>query len=390
MMGRRGRKAAEIAAQGEPTAVREELETRWREHLVEEPRLATMVSADGAQREPFHRWMRYRQGFSPSLVRLFLQETAPSRKQNGDHPVFDPFAGSGTTIVESARHGVRAVGVEALASLVFVANAKWARTFPPMPAATDDKDWRQMADRMSEPVHRAALMLAVARQYTSTGRPNPAAPPLPRSFEEITQTMATDLLHPLTTAGLLLSGDARRLSAIADQSVGAILTSPPYLARYNYRESASPLDAVYRHWYPDARDVHRPPTQLQASRSTTGGERRTAFTHAAVIEVCEAFEKIAQNPSAATVRAYFDDMRMVLRELARVSIADSVCWLVVGGARIKDVYVPADLILADLARDCGWRVQTLRVARDLIPARRKFGRIGWLSPRETVLVLTKV
>lgn len=63
--------------------------------------------------------------------------------------------------------------------------------------------------------------------------------------------------------------------------------------------------------------------------------------------------------------------------------------MVIGGARIKDVYVPSDLMVAEAAIQAGFGIQALRVARDLVTPRRKFGRIGFLSPRETVLGMVK-
>jgi len=115
-MGRRGRKAAVIAASGEPTEAREALERRWRDRLTFEPCLATLVTAEGGRREPFHRWIPYKQGFSPELVRQFLQEKPRTQKEWASHPILDPFSGSGTCVVECARHGVCASGVEAIAA----------------------------------------------------------------------------------------------------------------------------------------------------------------------------------------------------------------------------------------------------------------------------------
>src|SRR3972149_11365219 len=113
-MGRRGRKAAVIATSGEPTEAREALERRWRDRLTFEPRLATLVTAEGGRREPFHRWIPYKQGFSPGLVRRFLHENPRTAKAWAAQPVLDPFSGSGTCIVECAKYGVCAVGCEAI------------------------------------------------------------------------------------------------------------------------------------------------------------------------------------------------------------------------------------------------------------------------------------
>jgi hypothetical protein len=66
-----------------------------------------------------------------------------------------------------------------------------------------------------------------------------------------------------------------------------------------------------------------------------------------------------------------------------------VAWFVIGGARLKDVYVPADLIVAELAESFGFGIRSIRTARDLTPSRRKFGRVGHVAPRESVVVLAR-
>ena len=63
--------------------------------------------------------------------------------------------------------------------------------------------------------------------------------------------------------------------------------------------------------------------------------------------------------------------------------------MVVGGARIKDVYVPSDLMVAEIAEGCGFRVEAIRVARDLVGAARKFGRLGHVAPRESLLIMRR-
>lgn len=386
-MGRRGDRAEKFASAVGPTAARERLEMRWRDRLEEEPKLATMVTAAGATKEPLHRWIPYAQGFSPGLVRLFLSETRAVRDLQGT--VLDPFSGSGTTAVECARQGVHAQGIEALPSMVFLSSSRWLGRMTPLPAGAVTDDWRAAADTLHAPLHRAALMLAVGRQHTSSGQPNRGAKPLSQLLPAVLSMMTEDLTVPIDASASILEGDARDLAAIADESVAGIVTSPPYLSRYDYREIASPYETVYRHWYPAHAEESR---QLQASPSTTGKDQRSDDVESAseaLSEVSACLESEGGARPARMVRNYFGDMARVLGECHRVLSPEGVFWLVVGGARIKDVYVPSDLMMAELAEGTGFSVEALRVARDLVRPRRRFGRIGHLAPRETVLVMVK-
>ena len=80
-------------------------------------------------------------------------------------------------------------------------------------------------------------------------------------------------------------------------------------------------------------------------------------------------------------------MFAVMAECRRVLKPGGVAWMVVGGARLKDIYVPSDLILAEIAECAGFSVDALHVARRLIDSGRKLGRLHNVSPRETVVVL---
>ena len=418
-MRRSSNRTQRFAERSEPTEARERLERRWAERLVEEPRLAVMVTGEAARREPIHRWLSYRQGFSPALVRLFVKENPAIRRGDPSPPVLDPFSGSGTCVVECARQGVHALGVEVLRSLVFLTEAKFEREWPPLPELTDTSSWERIAERLERPIHRAALMLAEARRHTAEGKPNRGAKPVAETLADVAVMIGDDLRHPAALLNRAIVGDARRLSGIADESVSAILTSPPYISRYDYARIADPIERVYCFWHEEdsaaeaarpnaarlASDTvnradadhlksqisNKPAPEAVGSRSRIPKETAAGAEYAAeaVAEAAGALDAIGQAKSARIVRDYFRDMSQVLDECRRVMRPGGPAWFVVGGARLKDVYVPADLILAELADSSGFEVCALRVARDLTASRRKFGRLGHVAPRESVLVMRR-
>jgi hypothetical protein len=64
-------------------------------------------------------------------------------------------------------------------------------------------------------------------------------------------------------------------------------------------------------------------------------------------------------------------------------------WIVLGGARLKDVYVPTDTIVADMAASGGFVVERIIAVRNLVPSGRKFGRLANVAPRESVIMLRR-
>ncbi|MBR1593783.1 MAG: hypothetical protein IJ659_03330 [Alloprevotella sp.] len=69
---------------------------------------------------PLHRWYRYTAGFSGAWVGSLIEKG----KREGRHRVIDPFAGSGTVMVESMLHGVDSYGVESNPYVYNIALAK--------------------------------------------------------------------------------------------------------------------------------------------------------------------------------------------------------------------------------------------------------------------------
>ena len=69
---------------------------------------------------PLHRWYRYTAGFSGAWVGSLIEKG----KLEGRHRVIDPFAGSGTVMVESMLHGVDSYGIESNPYVYNIATAK--------------------------------------------------------------------------------------------------------------------------------------------------------------------------------------------------------------------------------------------------------------------------
>src|SRR5437016_10759583 len=93
--------------------------------FVAEPAVSDAASSTFVDnmRLPVHRWIRFSAGFSGAWAQHLIQ-SAPTNK---DTRVFDPFAGSGTTLIAAEDAGVAAFGVEAHPFIYRLARAKLAR-----------------------------------------------------------------------------------------------------------------------------------------------------------------------------------------------------------------------------------------------------------------------
>jgi len=80
-----------------------------------------VVSFQANKTEPVYRWFKYKEGFSSSLVKYFLEEYS-----NKPGKLLDPFAGAGTSLFAAQELGWKAYGIELLPVGVFVMKAREA------------------------------------------------------------------------------------------------------------------------------------------------------------------------------------------------------------------------------------------------------------------------
>jgi DNA modification methylase len=347
------------ALQKERVRAREDLERKWYERMEVDPTLADLVTGEQAKAEPLHRWLPFRQQFAPALVRRFLSEAGAA------DPVLDPFSGSGTVAIECARAGRAAIGVEAIPVLAWATQARFS-----------DRDPERLRD-----------VLVASRTVTGEGRRKEPEPlgGIERSVEVM---VAADRARPLPGPGRVIVGDARRLP-LADGSVGGVLTSPPYLSRYDYSRITAAMDAAWRRGRSAAASPQmRATLQGRGAVGAAGGSRRDeAVLPAAAREAVAAVGNLGRRKDAAVIRAYFDDLMDVLSELFRVTRPGAPVWIVIGAADFQREYVPADLIAAEIGESVGFQAGGIVEARRLRQSGRLLGGLKDVAPRESVVKL---
>jgi hypothetical protein len=369
------------AYQREHAAAREALEREFDPRIDVDDAYERLVTAEGGRDEPFHRWHPYRQAYSPELVRRFLQEA-----NCVDGPILDPFSGSGTTVTECARQGRAAYGVDAVPVLAWLLGARFATSapqFPPVPAESPFSSWYAAA---TEPIQRAAVLLAAGRTVSGAGRPKRAASP-EQLVHDVYGMIAEDLQRPLAPLGRAVAGDARSLPFQAGTFGGAV-TSPPYLSRYDYARINAPMEKLFRSGEAGTNRKR----QLRAAVGVKDKYLRKptrAVIPAAAEEAARGLEQQGNRADAGVVRNYFADLGRTLVELRRTLKPGAPAWIVIGGADLDREYVPADLVCAEQAERIGFRVDGVTEARKLREYTRRLGGLSAVAPRESIVRLRR-
>lgn len=371
--------------------------------------LSHEVTFRGNSRSTRHGWLRLTPAYSVALVRELLK--ARSRP---DLPVLDPFCGTGTTLTACAELGIDGVTVDINPFLRWLAEAK-SRSY----TSGDCNQARQLVGAMARAAERgrgtswvpalhqiekwwdAATLSALSRAFAELdGRRGKArdlaalafcralvdvghvsfahqsmsfrkraAPPvaevLLRTIEDLCRAAAQPLER---STRRILVGDSRGIDEIIPMnSVGCVVTSPPYVNRMSYIRELRP----YMYWLGflgDGRQAGELDWRAIGGTWGVATSKLQAWRPEAKLglrRLTPLLRRIEpQSPVLARyVERYFCDMDRHVQGLARVLASGAEANYVIGNSKFFDVVVPAERLFADLFTRHGFSRPKIRVLR---------------------------
>jgi DNA modification methylase len=248
-----------------------------------QPRIEACSTFVNNMNLPVHRWIRYSAGFSAEWVSNVIK----THSQKTPLHVFDPFAGSATTLIAAEQEGVESWGVEAHPFVYRIAKAKLSwRTSPEAylkkaqqvcdcaahispkldeyPALIrecfDDHSLKQLDvfrrayEEVKDDSPASELVwltiIAILRRVSKAGtaqwqyvlpKKTKHSPKNARdAFSDYCEMVASDMqtgefdLGPNAT---LLWSDARTCEGVPDRHFNLVITSPPYPNNYDYADA---------------------------------------------------------------------------------------------------------------------------------------------------------
>ncbi len=389
---------------------------------------------------PVHRWWPYVQGYSAEFVDGVLDAQELGRGAT----VLDPFAGSGTTLVEARRHGARAWGTELLAPAVLAARVKTHLELDPLrleraaatvlarardrpvgllpflreterqfaPSALEEltrlrdalpREGTPIADALRLTFGRILIPSSRLHRSPCLGYDRRSRSDGPGPFDRFASAIV-DVAEDLRTLGperpklgppaTVEARDARE-GSWPDGTVDLAVTSPPYvngmdyvmnykvdLAWLGYARSYADLAALR------AREVacdNLPRTETRAFLGTRGApDPWLAELLPRIRENVRRKGTYRRDDMHAVVHRYFADLLPVLAGVRRALRPGGRCVVVVGDSLLAGTYVPGDLLLARLAERVGLGIVTVEVARS-----RRSGQRRSFELRETVVTLER-
>lgn len=377
---------------------------------------------------PVHSWYRYPAGFSANWAEGIIDRRKPILRNLF---VFDPFAGVGTTVLAAEHTGVRGVGLEAHPFVAKIAEAKllWhtdtqaffnfaqrvltiAHTMTPDTSLaptlirkcyTDEaiRDlyalrcaWQGLKDNTPASTLTWLAIVCILRvcsfagtapwQYVLPRKTKAKTMPPFEAYQQQVQHMLQDMaffqLSASRNDGLIQEGDARLCTGIDSESVGLVVTSPPYANNYDYADATrlelaffgeisswSDLHKKIRHKLVRSCSQHVSIERLQLSPLLD--TLADASFRDDISQKCSdlAEERLNHGGKKAyhlMVAAYFSDMRNTWRSLRRVCAHGSQVCFVIGDSAPYGVHIPVDRWLGELAILAGFRTYRFEKLRD--------------------------
>lgn len=316
--------------------------------------------------------------------------------------------GVGTTLLTCKELGIQSIGVDVSPLFVFISSVKTAiydieklrhfrdmiftrqferpeihvrgllRNLYPRAVLEDLIFFRKVLKELEDEKERGFFMLALMAAAEKSSymvrdgavikvvKNKPRIPSLRKSFRRAVNMMIKDCEKlPLTMAFAdVRLGDARNLSFVEDETVDAVITSPPYLNKIEYTRCYWP---EYELFFPEI--PHR------AIRSYVG-LRPGEIDYSSIVDGLPLVAKL-----------YFEDMSIALSELYRVLKVGGKAAVVVSGGVFPDRVIETDIALAEIADERGFLVDKIVAVNKRVAAVDRVKKIG--VSRESIIYLTK-
>lgn len=411
--------------------------------LHEEFNLGRLVGYGGNKTVPFLSLYRYKEAFGLELVKEFIRRF----RLNSKDYIFDPFAGMGTTLFASMIQKIPSVGVDKFPVAVKVAKV-WPQFFQISP-----KQLASQFDALSRKAHKMPLatvaldvkIMQIAfpkAQLTELRRWKSAIDTLRNPWRDIFHILFFSILDPCSYTSkdgqflrlvldkkLLRPADAMRIKvAEATHDLGkakilfpsfkeisrflfkvylgdtralderifakkptAIITSPPYVNRYDYTRSYA-LELCF-HFVKNFNELKTIRFDILRSHIESKVSETDVPPHPAVAEVVKILQDKKDqlnNPRIPLMlTAYFVDMEKCIAEWYRVLGNGAKVAVVIDNVRFEGEMVPVDLILCDMAENAGFKVREIIVARYKGNSSQQMKKYGRVPVRESILVWEK-
>jgi site-specific DNA-methyltransferase (cytosine-N4-specific) len=418
------------------TFERDGLEAKYSRHFERRMDYRQLVTYVPNKKLPVYNWFKYKEGFSRQLVYNMLNEWHISKKDI----IFDPFAGCGTTLLACKEFGYKAVGLDILPVAIFIAKAKlrdWPDleilekavhsllrekvckpklSFPavsiinkafPQNIQEEILFYKERILEFKNPVQNFLMLglISILENVSYTSKDGQFLRIIDRDIPSVKESLGRQLTNMIDDLKIqqsalfkggkpkveIIAGDAREPALPKKYwgKVGAVITSPPYLNRYDYsRTYALELCTLFVENSADLTDIRHSLLRSHIESKIHNGKELNLPVMEEILQNLNKKE-LNNDRIPIMIKGYFEDMNLVIKQLSNYLKPGGIVALVVANARFEGEMVPTDLILSELAGLNGLRTEKIWITRYKGNSSQQMARYGRIPVRETIVFWRK-
>lgn len=403
--------------------------------FVIESGLSKDVAFSGAMKLPRHRWFYYKPGFSPKLVDFIIEKYSLPAKI-----LVDPFCGVGTAVIASAcNHGFKAYGFDISPLAIEISKAKITNPSPEkilkalkqidyskiynkgideyyLKKSFDDSILRELLNikceiqtifkkNTDEERFMSLCLTSIFHEFAHAKRDGgflrfvqkDKIPDVEKRFKEVVADflndipMENDLFFNLQGSNFqkirFKIADARKIN-LKTSTIGIILTSPPYLNRYDYTRIYALEMALIGLTDKEVKAIRRKTLKSHVEakykifpnlKSELLDDLMNKINHS----------KLTNANIPEMIIGYFHDIAWNLLECKRILKSKGIAAFVVGNCRFSGHHVEVDSIIAEIGSNIGLTLENILIAKARGSSIQQVHKYGEIPLRESVVIFKK-
>jgi DNA modification methylase len=394
-----------------------------------------LVNFSKTKNLPIHRWFYYQEGYSPELIKKVLKYL----NLNGSTHLFDPFAGSGTSLVAAKELGIKATGIEINPFSCHMAISKTQNysqeeinilenfevpNYKPIKKLFEKYELSIIENLFEiENFEKIELikkkieleknskvnsilfttLLCILQQVSyykkaGNGLKKKRIYKSVDTFEafkfKLDEIISDIKLNNNQNKTVIINDNCLNINNHKIDEIDISIFSPPYANCFDYYE-------VYKIelWIGEFVKSYEELRNLRKAALTSNlnadlkKKTKIVTTSKVLIPIIDYLNntKLWDNKIPKMLNAYFSEMEQLLVSLFEKTKNGGYCVVVVGNSSYGGLAVPTDIILAEIGKNLGFTVQEIIVARRNETSSQQYSKIGNLIEfvRESLIIFKK-
>lgn len=414
------------------------------------------VHFQNAYQTPVQRWFPYREGYSTRLVNAFLKELQITGN------VFDPFSGSGTTLLASRHNNLNSFGIDVNPISVLVAKTenenysnsdiqKLNSEIEKLKSVSKSKEVFQTSFDLADKVFNSEILQTLLqlkfhireiqndkiqnlffvawlsiieevsnikkegngikyknRKRTPNGYINidkdvwekQVFPEDKFNFVKLKlvnhlEIILTDIKYYFganVKQPKIFKGSCLEFDKLFSDEIQFTFFSPPYCNCFDYFEIHK-VDLWLGDFVQNKEDFRLLRNTGFRSNTNSLNHKPIVYKNENLENLISLFdsEKLWNKRIPSVVRGYFDDTHTLLNKLYQQTAKGGYVGVVVGNSAYSGVIIPSDVLIADIAKEIGFKVKNVFVTRHLTTSSQQKQELELLKNylRESIVLLQK-